>query len=236
MIRIAIVEDEVRERAHLRDCLAYMAEKERLEFDIVEFGSGEAFLGGYQPVYDIVLMDIELPGINGMETAKALRRLDSFVLLVFVTNMVQYAVSGYEVDALNYILKPVNRFDFALKMNKAISRTAKRTEKSVQIRAGKDLYMLPVAAIRYLEVDGHYIVYHTTEGDYSEYITLKEAEKKLDKPYFVRCNRCYLVNLKYVERLDKGLCVVGGHCLAVSRPRQKSFMMELTRYVTGGRA
>jgi hypothetical protein len=82
------------------------------------------------------------------------------------------------VDALNYILKPVNRFDFALKMNKAISRTAKRTEESVQIRAGKDLYMLPVAAIRYLEVDGHYIVYHTTEGDYSEYITLKEAEKK----------------------------------------------------------
>ena len=122
MIRIAIVEDERRERAHLRDCLAYMAEKEQLEFDIVEFGSGEEFLGGYQPVYDIVLMDIELPGINGMETAMALRRMDAFVLLVFVTNMVQYAVSGYEVNALNYILKPVNRFDFALKMNKAISR------------------------------------------------------------------------------------------------------------------
>ena len=57
------------------------------------------------------------------------------------------------------------------------------------------------------------------------------------KPHgFARCHNCYLVNLKYVERLDKGLCVVGGHCLAVSRPRQKSFMMELTRYVTGGRA
>ena len=233
MIRIAIVEDEVRERAHLRDCLTYMAEKERLKFDIVEFGSGEAFLGGYQPVYDIVLMDIELPGINGMETAKALRRLDSFVLLVFVTNMVQYAVSGYEVDALNYILKPVNRFDFALKMNKAISRTAKRTEESVQIRAGKDLYMLPVAAIRYLEVDGHYIVYHTTEGDYSEYITLKEAEKKLDKPYFVRCNRCYLVNLKYVAAVRDDVVQVGRDELLISRPQKKAFLNALAVFIGG---
>lgn len=233
MIRIAIVEDEVRERAHLRDCLAYMAEKERLEFDIVEFGSGEAFLGGYQPVYDIVLMDIELPSINGMETAKALRRLDSFVLLVFVTNMVQYAVSGYEVDALNYILKPVNRFDFALKMNKAISRTAKRTEESVQIRAGKDLYMLPVAAIRYLEVDGHYIVYHTTEGDYSEYITLKEAEKKLNKPYFVRCNRCYLVNLKYVSAVRDDVVQVGRDELLISRPQKKAFLNALAVFIGG---
>ena len=233
MIRIAIVEDERRERAHLRDCLAYMAEKEQLEFDIVEFGSGEAFLGGYQPVYDIVLMDIELPSINGMETAKALRRLDSFVLLVFVTNMVQYAVSGYEVDALNYILKPVNRFDFALKMNKAISRTAKRTEKSVQMRAGKDLYMLPVAAIRYLEVDGHYIVYHTTEGDYSEYITLKEAEKKLDKPYFVRCNRCYLVNLKYVAAVRDDVVQVGRDELLISRPQKKAFLNALAVFIGG---
>ena len=233
MIRIAIVEDERRERAHLRDCLAYMAEKEQLEFDIVEFGSGEEFLGGYQPVYDIVLMDIELPGINGMETAKALRRLDSFVLLVFVTNMVQYAVSGYEVDALNYILKPVNRFDFALKMNKAISRTAKRTEKSVQIRAGKDLYMLPVAAIRYLEVDGHYIVYHTTEGDYSEYITLKEAEKKLNKPYFVRCNRCYLVNLKYVAAVRDDVVQVGRDELLISRPQKKAFLNALAVFIGG---
>lgn len=233
MIRIAIVEDERRERAHLRDCLAYMAEKEQLEFDIVEFGSGEEFLGGYQPVYDIVLMDIELPGINGMETAKALRRLDSFVLLVFVTNMVQYAVSGYEVDALNYILKPVNRFDFALKMNKAISRTAKRTEKSVQIRAGKDLYMLPVAAICYLEVDGHYIVYHTTEGDYSEYITLKEAEKKLNKPYFVRCNRCYLVNLKYVSAVRDDVVQVGRDELLISRPQKKAFLNALAVFIGG---
>lgn len=233
MIRIAIVEDERRERAHLRDCLAYMAEKEQLEFDIVEFGSGEEFLGGYQPVYDIVLMDIELPGINGMETAKALRRLDSFVLLVFVTNMVQYAVSGYEVDALNYILKPVNRFDFALKMNKAISRTAKRTEKSVQMRAGKDLYMLPVAAIRYLEVDGHYIVYHTTEGDYSEYITLKEAEKKLNKPYFVRCNRCYLVNLKYVSAVRDDVVQVGRDELLISRPQKKAFLNALAVFIGG---
>lgn len=233
MIRIAIVEDEMRERAHLRDCLAYMAQKEALEFDIVEFASGEEFLGGYQPVYDIVLMDIELPGMNGMEAARALRRMDAFVLLVFVTNMVQYAVSGYEVDALNYILKPVNRFDFALKMNKAISRTAKRTDESVQIRAAKEIFTLPIAAIKYLEVEGHYIVYHTTEGNFTEYITLKEAEKKLDKPYFVRCNRCYLVNLKYVSAVRDDVVLVGREELLISRPQKKVFLNALAVFIGG---
>lgn len=86
-----------------------MAQKEVLKFDIVESASGEEFLGGYQPVYDILLMDLELPGMNGLEAARALRRMDAFGLLVFVTNMVQYAVSGYEVDARNCILKPVSR-------------------------------------------------------------------------------------------------------------------------------
>lgn len=233
MIRIAIVEDEARQRAHLRDCLTYLAEKEHIAFDVVEFDSGEAFLGDYKPVYDIILMDIELPGINGMDTARALRQMDAFVLLVFVTNMVQYAVSGYEVDALSYIVKPVNRYDFALKMNKAISRTIKRTDASIQIKAAKDVYTASLASIRYLEVNGHYVVYHTTEGDYSEYITLKEAERKINQPYFVRCNRSYLVNLKYVTAVQDDVVLVGRDELLISRPQKKAFLHELAVFIGG---
>ena len=93
--------------------------------------------------------------------------------------------------------------------------------------------MLPVAAIRYLEVDGHYIVYHTTEGDYSEYITLKEAEKKLNKPYFVRCNRCYLVNLKYVSAVRDDVVQVGRDELLISRPQKKAFLNALAVFIGG---
>ena len=102
MIHVAIVEDESKAREALKACLAYVAERNQTEIQITEFVSGTAFLGGYQPIYDIVLMDIEMPGMNGMETAKALRKMDAAVILIFVTNLTQYAIMGYEVDALSY--------------------------------------------------------------------------------------------------------------------------------------
>lgn len=112
-------------------------------------------------------------------------------------------------------------------MNKTISRTAKRTDESVQIRAAKEIFVLPIAAIKYLEVEGHYIVYHTTGGNFTEHITLKEAEKKLDKPYFVRCYRCYLVNLKYVSAVRDDVVLVGRDEPLISRPQKKGFLNAL---------
>ena len=104
MIRIAMVEDSPEERKRIRECLSYMEETENLTFSVTEFPTGNAFLANYHYEYDIVLMDINLPGINGLETARQLRRMDSAVILIFVTNLVQYAVSGYEVDALDFIV------------------------------------------------------------------------------------------------------------------------------------
>ena len=98
MIRVAIVEDDREARESLRACLGWIAEKDRQQFRVSEFPSGTAFLGNYEPDYDLVFMDIEMPGMNGMETARALRKMDASVLLIFVTNMAQYAIAGYEVD------------------------------------------------------------------------------------------------------------------------------------------
>ena len=99
VIRVAIVEDDREARESLRACLGWIAEKDRQQFRVSEFPSGTAFLGNYEPDYDLVFMDIEMPGMDGMETARALRKMDASVLLIFVTNMAQYAIAGYEVDA-----------------------------------------------------------------------------------------------------------------------------------------
>lgn len=233
MISVAIVDDECDVRRHLKSCMEYLAEREQLQVCTKEFSSGRTFLGDYQPVYDIILMDVEMPGLNGIETARALRKLDQSVLLVFVTNHAQYALHGYEVDAISYIMKPVNPFDFAMKMRRVISRTCKRTDASVQIKTEHGVHRVRTATIRYCEVLGHYVVYHTTEGDFSEYITLKEAEKKIGQNYFAQPHRCYLVNLKHVSQIKGDSVFVDSNAVPLAKARQRSFLDAFAAFIGG---
>ncbi len=234
MIKVAVVDDEAKARNTVRECLSFVAEKERVDFKISEFCSGLSFLGEYKPVYDIVLLDIEMPEADGLEIARMLRKMDKSVIIIFVTNMAQYAVKGYEVEALDFIVKPVNKYGFAMKMSRAIARTAKRVEDSVPIKTDGEVFSVQISSIKYLEVNEHYIIYHTTDGEYSECITLKNAENKINKDFFVRCNRCYLVNLRYVSYI-KGLSVfVGNDELIISRPQKSAFVSAYLKFISGG--
>ena len=123
MIRVAIVDDNGADRKKIRDCLDFVARKENQIFEISEFCDAESFFMKFDCNYEIVFFDIEMPGCDGMTAAKRLRRIDKVVTLVFVTNLAQYAVAGYEVDALDYILKPVDKYSFSLKMRRVLSRT-----------------------------------------------------------------------------------------------------------------
>ncbi|MBO7368928.1 MAG: response regulator transcription factor [Clostridia bacterium] len=233
MITIAIVEDDKNERERIKECLDYVEENEGLSLRVSEFSNGLDFLGGYKPVYDIVLMDIEMPGMDGIELARAIRKVDKSVILIFVTNLAQYAVQGYEVEALDFILKPINKFSFAMKLDRAIARTTKRMNDSFQIKTGGETLSVQVASVRYVEVDAHYVIYHTTEGDYTEYKTLKEVEKKINKEFFARCNRCYLVNLRYVTSVKKDTVFVGKDELIISRPQKKAFLSAFSDFLGG---
>ena len=235
MIQVAIVEDDASARARIRECLDYVSAETQIVFDITEFVSGHAFIGQYVPGFDIVFMDIEMPGMNGMDAARALRKMDSNVVLIFVTNLAQYAISGYEVDALDFILKPINKYSFALKVKRAVARTTKHTDDYITIKTDGGLHRERIAAIKYLEIDGHYVVYYTASGTYTEYGTLKDAEAKINRPHFVRCNRSFLVNLRHVSSVQKDIVIVGGDELIISRPQRKAFLEALTEYMGGDR-
>ena len=236
MIQIAIVEDDPAARLRIRECLDYVSAENQIVFDIHEFSSGFSFVGQYQPGFDIVFMDIEMPGMNGMDTARALRKIDTNVVLIFVTNMAQYAISGYEVEALDFVLKPINKYSFALKVKRAVARTTKHTDDYITIKTDGGIHRERIAAVKYLEMDGHYVIYHTISGNYAEYSTMKDAEAKINRPYFVRCNRSFLVNLRYVKSLQKDVILVDGDELIISRPQRKAFLEALSEYMGGGRA
>lgn len=234
MIKIAIVEDNAADRERIKTYLKEIGEKEKEEFSVDEFENADSFFMSYQPVWHIIFMDIEMPGTDGMEAARRLRQTDSSVALVFVTNLAQYALKGYEVDALDYILKPVDGYSFALKMKRILARSVKNRDDSLLITTDSlDTVALCVSSIRYIEVRGHYVTYHTAEGEYSQYSTLKDVEKRLNDGRFVKCNRCFLVNLSYVDKVSDDYAVVGRDRLPISRPQKKAFLNALSDYLGG---
>jgi two-component system response regulator LytT len=229
--RVAVVEDSDIEAEKLRGyCARYQTGKD-LSFDITRFSSAERFLDQYDGTFDIVFMDIMLSGMNGMAASQRLRKLDPLVTLVFVTNMAQFAVKGYEVDALDFIVKPVLYPHFVMKMDRILAKLQNDVHKDIVLRSGDTMLRVPMDAITYVEVSAHQLVYHTADGKRIEvYGTLKKAEEELDDS-FVRCNSCYLVNLKRVESVSGGMARVGGDELQISRAKHKKFLEALDNYL-----
>lgn len=236
MLNVAIVDDEAAERQRLRGYLEEVARRKNVEFWVDEYASPDIFLVQYNQRYDLVFMDIEFPhGQSGMEAARALRRMDSTVVLIFVTNIAQMAVEGYEVDALDFIVKPVDPYAFQLKMARALSRVARSASDCITVRQDGVLRGLQVHLIRHLTVAGHYVVYHSREGNFSEYLTLSAAEKKLNSPLFCRCDRGCLVNLRFVSAIKKDICVVDGQELVIARTQRAHFLKAYAEFLGGTR-
>ena len=235
MVRIAIVDDEARERETIREYLDILSEQTQESFSVTDYSSGEAFLFRYGHDVDLIFMDIQFSkGEDGMETARKLRQVDQTVLLIFVTNLAQMAIHGYEVDALDFIVKPIDKYAFFLKTKRALGRISRQEGNSVTITQKGELYSLFVHLIQYLEVDGHYILYHTKEGVFSEYGTLSAAEKKLSDPCFIRPNRSILLNLRHVTKIGKDFVEVGGEKrIDIARPQRNDFKKAYLEYLDG---
>jgi DNA-binding LytR/AlgR family response regulator len=234
MFSVAIVEDEKISADLLQKYLTRYAEEKNVTFSIEVFKNAIIFLDNYKTKYDIVFMDIGMPHMDGMEAAARLREIDQTVILIFVTNMSQFAVKGYEVDAMSFIVKPVAYPNVALKLQKAISRLENNKESEILIRTQDGVIFIDTASLKYIEVSNHRLIYHTKSGDYEGYGTLKKVEEQLFDKHFVRCNSCYLVNLKFVSKVSGWIAVVGGNELQISHPKKKTFLGALNKYVGGG--
>ena len=207
MTRIAIVEDEAAVREQLAGYVQRYTRQYGTQFEVTMFTDGVEILEDYRPVYAIIFLDVEMQHLDGMETARRIRELDSDVLLIFITNMAQYAIKGYAVGALDYVLKPV------------------------PVDGG--MRRLDAATIYYIESEGHRVHFYTEDGDFSAPGALKVLEEKLAGRLFARRNSGYLVNLAQVSGVQQNTVQVGPHELQISRPKRRAFLAALADYIGG---
>lgn len=175
-MRIAIVEDEAVYQQQLRDYLKKYQEEFSCPLQISVYDSGMSFIHSFTSQFDIILLDVAMPYIDGFETAKRIRESDSEVVILFVTSQAQHAIKGYEVDALDYILKPISYFAFSQRLKRALSRVSRKEEPYLVLNLKSETRKLKISSIYYIEVRDHNLVYHTTDGDYSAFGSLKEEE------------------------------------------------------------
>lgn len=231
VFRVAIIEDDDSDAENLIGCLNKFAVAEGVDLKAERYKDGLDFLEVTNIKYDLVLLDIGIPMINGIDVARKLRTYAPDVPLVFITSMAKYAINGYEVDAMGYVLKPVNYEALAVKLKKAF-RIAEGGGTSVIVKDGFTSRMIKITDIYYLEVQTNHVFYHTTSGVYKERMPMVMAEKPLlSSGSFSRCNNCYCVNLQYVTGFEGNVVVVGNDRLTISRGRKKSFMNDLMEYL-----
>ena len=233
MFTVAIVDDERNARESLSSFLGRFCKEESAAFSIQEFENGADFLSACaKQKFDVIFLDIEMPGINGIETGEKLRIFNKSSIIIFVTNLAQYAIKGYAIHAYDYIVKPLNYEAFYLKM-KELMPLLSNLEKHTLVLSISSLKKVVIAmeSILYIESSSHDIYYHMEDKNvYRVYGTLGKSEKALPEKMFVRCNSCYLVNLSQVSSIKGDDVIVGEDRLKISRPKKKAFLRAFEDY------
>lgn len=222
-MQAAIVDDSSLDRDNLVRYIDEYAKSHDVDIEPIALPDATSFLREDSSQFSLVFFDIDMPGISGMEAARLLRSVNPDITIVFVTSMPQYALEGYEVEAADYLVKPISYPTFSLKLTRALARVQERSEQSLVIKTADGMVILPVRDVLYIESHGHYLMYHTAYETYRTRETMTACEKKLESSGFARCNSYYLVNLKQVKAISGSSVKVGTDELAMSRSRRKTF-------------
>ncbi|MBB2975196.1 DNA-binding LytR/AlgR family response regulator [Microbacterium endophyticum] len=234
MIRVGVVEDDPASIDRLLSHLDRFQREQGEAFHVGAFRDGADILEDYRPDWDILFLDIQMERVDGMTAARRIREVDSEVIIVFVTSSPQYAVAGYEVDALSYLMKPVTYAAFAQELTRSLVRLRRRERRHLLFAAvDGDRHRVDIADILYIESVKHHVMIHTLDADHTVVTTLKAMESELADDGFFRCNSGYLVNLRHVTGVEGNDCRVrGGVRLQISRPRKKEFLAVLSAYIS----
>lgn len=230
-MRIAVVEDEAPQRAQLCGLVKAAAAERGFSAVLFEYGEADALLRAGAADLDLILMDIDMPGMSGMEAAHVIRETDSQVMIAFCTGLVSRALDGYAVQALDFLVKPVSGARIGELLEKAERQLGLRRPRMLTLRMQEETVILPVQEPRFAETYGRKLRLHAGERSIDLRMTMAALEKQLPPGAFFRVHNAYLVSLAHVRGITGLTLDVGGEEVPVSRHKKREFMQALTAYL-----
>lgn len=244
MIHIGIVDDDRDSRESLQKEISDYAKLHRLDCELSEYESALKFLDSGDKGFDMLILDIDMPGMSGMELAEKIRETDKDVVIVFCTNLQQFAINGYSVGALGFMVKPVQTYALNLTMDRAINAVKinqkhNNTDSDAKfvLKDGTISRLVSVSDIDYIEVRQHYLLYNIKDSASGARIviknrgTMQEAVERLTQYGFWRCSSSFLVNIRSVTAVSRVNVFIGNELLPIGRTFKESFMDAFSRYL-----
>ena len=228
MINIGICEDELHYRVNIKDMLGDILSTYSINYKIYEFSSGEELLSNYPKDLDILIMDIQMKIINGMDTARKIREFDQNLEIIFMTSFSEFMQEGYEVKAYRYILKPISERKISRNILPCINEIMKKKNNYLTINVKNYVDRIKIDSIVYIETDRPNILIYTNDNKYTTKMSISKIDKILREHGFFRCHNSYIVNLKLVESMNSNTIKIGEKYIPISKYRVKELKLALT--------
>ena len=244
MVKIGIIDDEKEAREQLREELARFESEYGLKFSVCEFDGAAAYLSDEGAACDIIFLDIDMPQMTGMELAERIRQADHEVIIIFCTNLQQFALNGYSVSALGFLVKPVQWYSFHMYLDRALKLIDRRTHqwekqeaRKIVVKDGLLSKVIDTADIKYVEVRQHYLLYNIGDKRTGQGAVIKTRGSMQDiagilSPWgFVRCSSSFLVNLSWITAVSRMNIYLGEEVLPIGRTYKDSFTREFSKFL-----
>jgi len=229
MLSIAVCDDEVIECCNMAKRIKEIMEEMKIPCIIRQFRSGGELLQALES-FDIVFLDIIMQDLDGMKTAQAFRKKASDKILIFVSSSREYVFEAYDVEAFQYLLKPVDDRKLKNVLQKAIVKTQSRSQEFIIVSRERQKKKLFLDDIYYFEIKGRIVDAHGPEGIFTYYEQIGELENKIRDKGFFRCHKSYLINLKYVDGYSrKEVVLENGEKIVIAKRRYDEFVQEMLK-------